>query len=167
MEAFDKDMPDYDDFAEQRDGAGESGRRLVLHRADRTRTATIRRAPSIWIGALEVRSLEQDGPIVRRREMVHCELRKEKKHWKIVALKPLDFFAPAKLGQIDDAGSLVLLIASRHASAAEPSLMPWPAKIAMGQGSLARSASDDPHIGSPSYSRAASHRETAAQTGIR
>jgi len=54
-----------------------------------------------WL--LEVRSLEQDGPLVRRREVVHCELRKEqtrknKPHWKIVAIKPLDFFAPAKLG---------------------------------------------------------------------
>ncbi len=50
-----------------------------------------------WV--LEVRSLEQDGPVVRRREVIHCELRKEKKHWKIVALKPIDFFAPPKLGQ--------------------------------------------------------------------
>jgi hypothetical protein len=50
-----------------------------------------------WV--LEVRSLEQDGPIVRRREVIHCELRKEKKHWKIVLLKPLDFFAAAQLGQ--------------------------------------------------------------------
>jgi hypothetical protein len=50
-----------------------------------------------WL--LEVRSLEQDGPLVRRRQVVHCELRKEKKHWKIIALKPLDFFAPAQLGQ--------------------------------------------------------------------
>lgn len=47
--------------------------------------------------SLEVRSLEQDGPIVMRREVIHCELHKEKKHWKIVALKPLGFFAPAKL----------------------------------------------------------------------
>jgi hypothetical protein len=46
---------------------------------------------------LEVRSLLQDGPIVRRREVVHCELRKEKKKWKIVALTPPSFFAPAKL----------------------------------------------------------------------
>ena len=44
-----------------------------------------------WV--LEIRSLEQDGPLVRRREVVHCELRKEKKQWKIVALKPIDFFA--------------------------------------------------------------------------
>jgi hypothetical protein len=49
--------------------------------------------------SLEVRSLEQDGPIVRRRQVVHCDLRKDRKHWKVVALKPLDFFAPAKLGQ--------------------------------------------------------------------
>ncbi len=47
--------------------------------------------------ALQVRSLEQDGPIVQRREVIHCELHKEKKRWKIVALKPLDFFAPARL----------------------------------------------------------------------
>jgi hypothetical protein len=50
-----------------------------------------------WL--LQVRSLQQDGPLLRRREVVHCELRKEKKHWKIVSLKPLDFFAPEKLGQ--------------------------------------------------------------------
>jgi hypothetical protein len=45
-----------------------------------------------WV--LEVRSLEQDGPLTRRREVVHCELRKEKTRWKIIALQPLDFFAP-------------------------------------------------------------------------
>jgi hypothetical protein len=45
-----------------------------------------------WV--LDVRSLEQDGPLTRRREVIHCELRKEKAHWKIVALQPLDFFAP-------------------------------------------------------------------------
>lgn len=50
-----------------------------------------------WL--LQIRSMEQDGPIVRRREVVHCELRKEKKHWKVVSLKPVDFFAAAQLGQ--------------------------------------------------------------------
>ena len=55
-----------------------------------------------WV--LEVRSLEQDGPIVHRREVIHCELRKDQVHkkkpqWKIVAIKPLDFFGAAKLGQ--------------------------------------------------------------------
>lgn len=49
-----------------------------------------------WL--MQIRSLEQAGPLVRRREIVHCELRKEKKHWKIVALKPVSFFAAANLG---------------------------------------------------------------------
>jgi hypothetical protein len=50
-----------------------------------------------WL--LQIRSLEQDGPLVRRREVVHCELRQEKKHWKIVALMPVDFFAAVKPGK--------------------------------------------------------------------
>ena len=50
-----------------------------------------------WV--LEIRSLERDGPLVRRREVVHCELRQEKKHWKIISLKPVSFFAAANLGK--------------------------------------------------------------------
>jgi len=48
---------------------------------------------------LEVRSLQQDGPIIRRREVIHCELEKENKRWKIVSLQPIAFFGPAKLDQ--------------------------------------------------------------------
>jgi hypothetical protein len=48
-----------------------------------------------WL--LEVRSLVQDGPVVRRREIVHCLLEKTKGRWKIVAMKPLEFFAPPPL----------------------------------------------------------------------
>lgn len=50
-----------------------------------------------WL--MQIRSLQQDGPMVRRRELIHCELRREKKHWKIISLKPVDFFAPANLGK--------------------------------------------------------------------
>jgi hypothetical protein len=46
---------------------------------------------------LQIRSLYPDGPIVNRREVIHCELRKQGKHWKIVSLQPMEFFAPAKL----------------------------------------------------------------------
>jgi len=96
MEAFDKNMPGYDDLKNQvtalvnqaeitssvepiQEGGDDAKRSIDLD----------------WF--LEVRSLENDGPIVQRRQVVHCELRKEKKKWKIVSLKPLDFFAPAKL----------------------------------------------------------------------
>jgi|SRR5579871_205258 len=45
-----------------------------------------------WL--LEVRSLVQDGPVVHRRQIVHCELEKKKGRWKIVSMKPLELFAP-------------------------------------------------------------------------
>ncbi len=48
-----------------------------------------------WL--LEIRSLVQDGPVVRRRQILHCELEKKKGHWKIVAMKQLEFFAPPPL----------------------------------------------------------------------
>ena len=46
---------------------------------------------------LEIRSLAPDGPIARRRDVVQCELKRDGKHWKIVSLKPVEFFAAAKL----------------------------------------------------------------------
>jgi hypothetical protein len=48
-----------------------------------------------WL--LQVRSQLPDGPILNRRQVLHCELRKQGKHWKIVSITPMDFFAPAKL----------------------------------------------------------------------
>ena len=98
MQAISKDMPDYDTIENNVTGlvrqaeVSSSIQPVNEGGDDQMRTINLD-----W--ALDVRSLEQDGPIVRRRQIIHCELRKDKKHWKIVALKPLDFFAPAKLGQ--------------------------------------------------------------------
>src|ERR1700693_2191523 len=98
MDAFDKDMPDY--------GNLKTGVTALVRQADVTSSIeplsdegddTKRTAELDWY--LEIRSLLPDGPLVRRREVVHCELRKEKKHWKIVALKPVEFFGAAKLDQ--------------------------------------------------------------------
>ncbi len=94
MDAFDKDMPEYDTIrtnvtalVNQADVA--SSIEPISDEGDETKWSV----DLDWY--LEVRSLLQDGPIFHRRQMVHCELRKEKKKWKIVSLKPLDFFAPA------------------------------------------------------------------------
>ena len=46
---------------------------------------------------LQIRSQLDNGPITVRRKVIHCELRKEGKHWQIVSLQPIDFFAPAKV----------------------------------------------------------------------
>jgi hypothetical protein len=98
MAAVSKDMPDYDTLKNNVTALVDEGEisSSVLPLTEEGDTQTYK-IDLDWL--LEVRSLEQDGPLVRRREVVHCELRKEKKHWKIIALKPLDFFAPAKLGQ--------------------------------------------------------------------
>jgi hypothetical protein len=98
MAAFSKDMPEY--------GTIESNVGAMMNNADVSSSIQplteegddrARQVDLDWF--IEVRSLEQDGPLVRRREVVHCELRKDKKQWKIVALKPLDFFAPPNLGK--------------------------------------------------------------------
>jgi hypothetical protein len=97
MSAISKSMPDYDTLKENvtalvRDSEVSSSLTpLTENQQGDTYTIDLD-----WL--LEIRSLEQDGPLVRRREIVHCELRKEKKHWKILALKPINFFAAANLG---------------------------------------------------------------------
>ncbi|HXA65916.1 MAG TPA: hypothetical protein VNV82_12235 [Bryobacteraceae bacterium] len=98
MDAFDKDMPDY--------GNLKTGVTAMVRQADVTSSIeplsdegddTKRTVDLDWY--LEIKSVLPDGPVVRRREVVHCELRREKKHWKIVALKPIEFFGAAKLDQ--------------------------------------------------------------------
>jgi hypothetical protein len=98
MSAFSKDMPDYGTLENNvtqlvmQAEVSSSIQTVTEDGDDRARTIDLD-----WV--LQIRSLEQDGPVITRREVIHCALRKEKKHWKIVSLKPLDFFAPAKLGQ--------------------------------------------------------------------
>jgi hypothetical protein len=96
MAAFDKDMPGYENLK----GAVTA----LTNHAEVTSAIepfkdegddTKRSVDLDWY--LQVRSLVQDGPIVTRRQVIHCELRKEKQRWKIVSIKPVEFFAPAKL----------------------------------------------------------------------
>jgi hypothetical protein len=103
MSAFSKGMPDYDalqnNVAALVNNADVSSSIQPLKEDGNEQTYQM---DLDWV--LEVRSLVQDGPLVRRRQVIHCELRKEegRKHkpvWKIVAIKPIDFFAPANLGK--------------------------------------------------------------------
>lgn len=95
MAAFDNNMPDYDRLEAEvtalvtQTEVSSSIEPLMESGNNQTYSIDLD-----WF--LQIRSLAQVGPITRRREIVHCELRKIKKHWKIVAIKPLDFFAPPK-----------------------------------------------------------------------
>src|SRR5580704_10454789 len=94
MSAISNDMPDYDTLENNVtalvDSADVSSSILPLTEDGNDQMYKI---DLDWL--LEIRSLEPAGPLVRRREVVHCELRKEKKKWKVVALKPIEFFAAA------------------------------------------------------------------------
>jgi len=98
MSAFSKDMPDYATLESDvtalvtQAEVSSSIQTLSEDGDDQARTIDLD-----WV--MQVRSLEQDGPVVQRREVIHCALRKEMKHWKIVSLKPIDFFAPPKSGR--------------------------------------------------------------------
>ncbi|MGP0072735.1 MAG: hypothetical protein ACLPWF_12480 [Bryobacteraceae bacterium] len=98
MSAVSKDMPDYDTL---RNNVTALVNNAEISSSIEPLTEDIEgdtyKIDLDWV--LEIRSLERDGPLVRRREVVHGELRKEQKHWKIIALKPVSFFAGASLGK--------------------------------------------------------------------
>ena len=41
---------------------------------------------------LEIRGKTADGPVVRRRDVIHCTVEKRGKSWRVVSLKPVEFF---------------------------------------------------------------------------
>jgi hypothetical protein len=98
MAAFSKDLPEYDTLKNNVKALVDEGEiSSNVQPLEESGEGERYKIDLDWL--LQVRSLEQDGPMLRRREVIHCELRKEKKRWKIIALKPIDFFAPGDLGK--------------------------------------------------------------------
>jgi hypothetical protein len=96
MAAFDKDMPDYDKLKDQITALANQAEITSSIEPIKDEGDEAQRSVDLdWY--LEVRSLYPNGPIIHRRDVIHCDIRKQGKHWKIVSLKPLEFFAPAKL----------------------------------------------------------------------
>jgi hypothetical protein len=96
MNAFDKDMPGYDKLKSEVTGLTTQNEISSSVEPIKDEGDESKRAVDLdWY--LQVRSLLQSGPVTTRREVIHCELRKQGKHWKVVSLQPLEFFAPAKL----------------------------------------------------------------------
>ena len=96
MAAFDKNMPGFEQLKTDVEAMVNQAEVSSSVEPIKNEGNDTKRAVDLdWY--LEIRSLLQDGPIVRRREVIHCELEKEKNRWKIVSLKPIDFFAPANL----------------------------------------------------------------------
>ncbi len=96
MDAFDKNMPDYDKLKSEvaalvnQTEVTSSVEPLKDEGDDAKRSVELD-----WY--LEIRSLLPDGPVTHRREVIRCELKRDGKRWRIVSLKPVEFFAAAKL----------------------------------------------------------------------
>lgn len=96
MKNFDKDFPAYDTLQIQitalvTDTSVSSSIEPIKDEGDEAK----RTVEMDWY--MQVRSNAPNGPSFARREIIHCELRKQGKHWKIVSLAPMEFFAPGKL----------------------------------------------------------------------
>jgi hypothetical protein len=96
MDGFDKDMPGYGDLKTQVTAlVNQADVTSSIEPIEEQGDETNYRIDLDWF--LQVRSLLDNGPIVERRRLVHCQLRKDKKKWKIVSLQPIEFFAPARV----------------------------------------------------------------------
>jgi len=92
MKPFDRTMPGYADLKRQIAG-------LIL---DYTISSSIEPIGDEADGVkhsvdldwyMELTSRVETGPTLRRRKVIHCELRMDGKHWRILSLKPLSFFS--------------------------------------------------------------------------
>jgi hypothetical protein len=95
MAAFDKNMPDYGklkDFI----GALVVQAEITSH-VDPIKDEGDESKRSVDLDwTMQIRSRETSGPMIEREQTIHAELVKQKKHWRIVSISPIDFFAPAK-----------------------------------------------------------------------
>lgn len=93
MKPFDRKMANYDQLnrnikALLLDSEVESAVDFVRDEGD----AGKRAVDLDWYMVL--RSRQSGGPTRNRREIVHCELVKEGKHWRITAIAPISVFLP-------------------------------------------------------------------------
>jgi len=96
LDAFDRNMPDYERIRSNVTGLLEQGQIASSAQAVRDEGDEQHRSVDLdWY--LEIHGSDSAAPVVRRRETVHCRLEKLKKHWRIVALDPVSFFAPQNL----------------------------------------------------------------------
>ena len=97
MKGFSRDFPGYDKIRDSVTALAQqaeltSSIEPIKNEGDDTKHSV----DFDWL--LQIKSRVGDsGPAIRREQVIHCEFVKEKKHWRIVSLTPIDFFAPAKL----------------------------------------------------------------------
>ena len=95
MNGFDKNMPQYETLHGYMDGlVAEAEVSCAMEPLKDEGDDQKRSVDLDW--TMQIRSRVAAGPMVERHETIHAELVKQKKHWRIVSISPLEFFAPAK-----------------------------------------------------------------------
>ncbi len=93
MEAFDRNMPDYERIKGEVIQLVQQGEISTTAQPVRDEGDNKHRSVDLdW--SLDIRVPEQDALVLHRRDTVHCRLERLNKKWRIVALDPVSFFAP-------------------------------------------------------------------------
>jgi hypothetical protein len=96
MEAFDRNMPDYERIKSEVGGLIQQGQITCSVQATRDDGDSKHRSVDVdWY--LEIHGSDPAAPVLRRRSLIHCRLEKLNKHWRIVALDPVSFFSPQNI----------------------------------------------------------------------
>ena len=96
MKGFDPKMPEYDRLKRQAEALVQSSEigsavEVLKDEGDESK----RDVDLDWY--LELRSRVPGGPSMQRRSVIHCGVEKRGKHWRVVSLKPVEFFDAPKL----------------------------------------------------------------------
>jgi hypothetical protein len=95
MKPFDRNMPGYDTLHGNISALAMQGEVASSIQPLKDEGDDAKRTMDLdWY--MEIRSADPAGPLVRRREVVHCRFEKQGKHWKITFLDPISFFAPSR-----------------------------------------------------------------------
>jgi len=96
LEAFDKAMPGYDHLHEAIPALLDQGDITSSVEPLRDEGDETKRTVDLdWY--LEIHNPDATTPVIRRREVIHCRMEKQGKHWRVTTLDPISFFDPENL----------------------------------------------------------------------
>lgn len=93
LQSLDKGMPGYDRLALAIPALLAQGDIVSSVEPVRDEGDEVKRSIDLdWY--MEIRNPDETAPVIRRREVIHCRVEKQGKHWRITSLDPLTFFDP-------------------------------------------------------------------------
>ncbi len=96
LAALDKAMPGYDHLHEAIPALLDQGEITSSVEPLRDEGDETKRTVDLdWY--MEIHNPDAAAPVIRRREVIHCRVEKEGRHWRVTSLDPVSFFDPENL----------------------------------------------------------------------